>query len=163
MNRLWIALIVCALAGCAALVGSSVTPGMTQADVTRIGGKPAAEGRLPNGETSWDYTQQPSGYYNWRVVFGSGGTVSEVRNLLTYQNFYTLKQGMTEPEVTGVLGPTLLRQHYWLGTYSISYRFMDASTFMMMTAVFSKDGHLTQYFWEPDQAIYSTVSGGCCK
>ncbi|NJL17028.1 MAG: hypothetical protein HC938_07370 [Nitrospira sp.] len=32
--------------------------------------------------------------------------------------------------------------------------------FMMMTAEFSRDGHLTTYHWQPDQAIYSTPGGG---
>jgi hypothetical protein len=50
---LWIAL-VCAVAGCAARVGSSVTTGMAQADVTRLAGKPFAEGRLQSGEPYWD-------------------------------------------------------------------------------------------------------------
>jgi hypothetical protein len=67
---------------------------------------------------------------------------------------------MTEPEVVGVLGPARMRELYWLGTYSISYRFMEASTFMMMTAEFTRDGHLTTYHWQPDQAIYSTPGGG---
>lgn len=154
---LWIALL-CAVAGCASTVGSSVRPGMTQADVTRVAGKPFAEGRLPGGEPYWDYTLQPSGYYTWRVVFGPDGAVREVRNLMTQQNFLNLKPGMTEPEVVGVLGPARMRERYWLGTYSISYRFMEASTFMLMTAEFSRDGRLTTYHSQPDPAIYSTPS-----
>ena len=155
---LWIALLL-AVAGCAAWVGSSVKPGMAQADVAGVGGKPFAEGRLQTGEPYWDYTLQPSGYYTWRVIFGPDGRVREVRNLMTQQNFLNLKPGMSEPDVVGLLGPVRMRQLYWLGTYSISYRFMEATTFMMMTAEFTRDGQLTAYHWQPDQAIYSTVSG----
>jgi hypothetical protein len=155
---LWIALL-CVVAGCAARVGTSVRPGMAQAEVARLGGKPIAEGRLPTGDPYWDYTLQPSGYYTYRVVFGPEGTVREVRNLLTEENFLNLKPGMSESDVAGLLGPARIRETYWLGTYSIGYRFMRASTFMMMTAEFSRDGHLTTYYWQPDDAIYSTVSG----
>lgn len=156
---LWITLLL-AVAGCAARVGSSVKPGMAQADVTRVAGKPFAEGRLQTGDPYWDYTLQPSGYYTYRVVFGSDGTVREVRNLMTQQNFLNLKPGMSEPEVVGLLGPARMRELYWLGTYSISYRFMEATTFMLMTVEFSRDGHLTSYHWQPDAAIYSTPGGG---
>jgi len=159
MSRLLWIVLMCALAGCAARVGSSVTPGMAQADVTRAAGKPFTEGRLGGGEPFWDYTLQPSGYYTYRVVFGGDGRVQDVRNLMTIQNIMTLKPGMSEAEVERVLGTARMRETYWQGTYSVSYRFMEATTFMLMTAVFSRDGHLTTYFWQPDPAIYSTPSG----
>jgi hypothetical protein len=157
-NLLWIITLL-AVTGCAARVGSAVTPGMAQAEVTRVGGKPFAEGRLPSGEPFWDYTLQPSGYYTWRVVFGPDGAVRDVRNLMTQQNFLNLKPGMSEADVVALLGPARMRERYWQGTYSISYRFMEAATFMLMTAEFSPDGHLTTYHWQPDPAIYSTPSG----
>ncbi len=160
MRKLACIVLLCALAGCAARVGTSVKPGMAQAEVARLGGKPIAEGRLPSGEAYWDYTLQPSGYYTYRVVFGPDGAVREVSNLLTQQNFLKLKLGMSESDVEALLGPARLRERYWLGTYSISYRFMEAATFMMMTAEFSRDGRLTTYHWQPDAAIYSTVSDG---
>jgi outer membrane protein assembly factor BamE (lipoprotein component of BamABCDE complex) len=163
MNKLVGLVALLVVAGCAARIDSTVRPGMSQADVTRVGGKPFSEGRLPSGESYWDYTLQPSGYYTFRVRFGPDGTVRDVRNLMTQQNFVNLKPGMTEAEVVGVLGPARMRERYWLGTYSISYRFMEAATFMMMTAEFTPDGHLTTFHWQPDQAIYSTPGGGGFK
>jgi outer membrane protein assembly factor BamE (lipoprotein component of BamABCDE complex) len=163
MDRLpWIVL-MCILAGCAARVGSTVTPGMAQAEVARVAGQPFTEGRLSAGEPFWDYTLQPSGYYTFRVVFGPDGNVREVRNLMTMQNFLSLKPGMSQPDVERVLGQARMRQTYWQGTYSVSYRFMEATTFMLMTAEFTREGQLTTYFWEPDPAIYSTVSGSGIK
>jgi hypothetical protein len=160
MDRLpWIVL-MCILAGCAARVGSTVTPGMAQAEVARVAGQPFTEGRLSAGEPFWDYTLQPSGYYTFRVVFGPDGNVREVRNLMTLQNIMTLQPGMSQAEVERVLGTARMRETYWQGTYSVSYRFMEASTFMLMTAEFSRDSHLTIYHWQPDPAIYSTPSGG---
>jgi hypothetical protein len=158
MRRLLWIVLACAVAGCAARVGSSVTPGMGQAEVARLGGKPIAEGRLPSGESYWDYTLQPSGYFTYRVVFGPDGAVREVRNLLTLQNFLNLKPGMSEADVEALLGPARMRAAYWRGAYSISYRFMDVSTFMVMTAEFSRDGRLAAYYWQPDDAMYSAQS-----
>ena len=52
-----------ALAGCAATVGHAVRSGMTESQVRAVGGKPVLEQKLLNGETAWDYTLQPSGYF----------------------------------------------------------------------------------------------------
>ena len=151
---------VIALAGCAANVGSRVHPGMTQAQVAQVGGKPASERKLSGGETAWDYTLQPSGYFTWRVVFDNDGRVREVNNLTTYDNSLQISPGMTESEVETIMGPTFLREKYWQGNYSIGYRYMEGATFMYLTVLMSKDGRVTGTTWQPDDAIYSTVSGG---
>jgi len=152
-----------ALAGCATNVGSRVHPGMTQAEVMSVGGKPASERKLAGGETAWDYTLQPSGYFTWRVVFGGDGRVRAVDNLTTYENSLKIVPGMTEAEVQTIMGPTFLREKYWQGNYSIGYRYMDGATFMYLTVLMSKDGRVTGTTWQPDDAIYSTVSGGGLK
>ena len=150
---------VLALAGCAARVGGHVTPGMSQPDVSSIGGAPAAEGKLATGERYWDYTLQPSGYFTWRVVFGTDGRVTGVHNLLTERNILNLKTGMNETDVAQVLGPSLMREGYWRGDYSVAYRFMENATFMLLTVQFTRDGHLSYYYWEPDPAMYSAPGG----
>jgi len=74
----WTAILaVCAmlLAGCAATVGSRVHPGMTESEVIGVGGKPVREHTLPTGDTAWEYTLQPTGYFTWRVVIGRDGRV----------------------------------------------------------------------------------------
>ena len=151
---------VCAimLAGCAATVGHSVNAGMSESEVLRAGGKPAREHKLSGGESAWDYTLQPSGYFTWRVVFGSDGRVSEVRNLTTYENSLKVAPGMTEAEVEQIMGPTFIREKYWTGNYSIGYRYMDDATFMMMTVLMSKDGHVTTAIWQPDNIMYDATS-----
>jgi outer membrane protein assembly factor BamE (lipoprotein component of BamABCDE complex) len=159
----WTAILsVCAivLTGCAATVGSRVTPGMTESEVLSVGGKPALEHKMPGGETAWDYTLQPSGYFTWRVLFGRDGRVSEVRNLTTYENSLKLAPGMTEAEVRGIMGPTFIREAYWTGNYSVGYRYMDDATFMILTVLMSKDGRVTGYYWEPDGFQYDAVSEG---
>jgi len=157
--------VVCAiaLAGCATNIGSRVNPGMTQSDVVRVGGKPASERKLAGGETAWDYTLQPSGYFTWRVVFDNDGRVREISNLTTYENSLNISPGMTEGEVETIMGPTFLREKYWQGNYSIGYLYMDGPTFMYLTVLMSKDGRVTGTTWQPDDAIYSTVSGGGMK
>lgn len=151
------------LAGCAATVGQRVHTGMTESQVLGIGGKPALERKLNGGETAWDYTLQPSGYFTWRVVFGSDGRVREVKNLTTRENSLNVAEGMTEADVTMVMGPSFIRESYWQGNYSLGYRYMEDATFMMLTVLMSKSGKVTGTTWMPDQAIYSTVSGGGVK
>lgn len=148
------------LTGCAATVSSRVTPGMTEKEVRGIGGRPALEQKLAGGETGWDYTLQPSGYFTWRVVFAPDGRVREVRNLTTYENSLKITTGMTEAEVVGIMGPTFIREKYWLGTYSIGYRYMDDAIFMMLTVLMSKDGRVTGAIWQPDNIMYDAVSSG---
>ena len=147
------------LAGCAATVGHRVTAGMTEPQVLAVGGKPAQERKLPGGEAAWDYTLQPSGYFTWRVVFGRDGRVREVRNLTTYENSLKIAPGMTEAQVEEIMGPTLIRETYWTGNSSISYRYMDDATFMMVTVLMSKDGRVTSAIWQPDGIMYDAVSG----
>lgn len=165
MKRWIVILSLCAiaLAGCAAAVGQQVHTGMTESEVLGIGGKPAREQKLPGGETAWDYTLQPSGYFTWRVVYGRDGRVREVRNLATRENSLKITQGMTEADVEAIMGPTFIREAYWTGNYSIGYRFMDDATFMMLTVLMSKSGQVTGTTWMPDAAIYSTVSGAGVK
>jgi len=152
--------VVLTCAGCAATLSSRVTPGMTESEVLGIGGKPALEQKLAGGETAWDYTLQPSGYFTWRVVFAPDGRVREIRNLMTYENSLKVEPGMTEAQVQEIMGPTLIREKYWLGTYSISYRYMDQATFMMMTVLMSKDGRVTGSIWQPDGYMYDATSEG---
>jgi len=151
---------VLALAGCAATVSTRVTPGMTEKEVRGIGGKPALEQKLVGGETAWDYTLQPSGYFTWRVVFAPDGRVRQVRNLTTYENSLKIMPGMTEAEVVEIMGPTFIREKYWLGTYSIGYRYMDDAIFMMLTVLMSKDGRVTNAIWQPDNIMYDATSEG---
>lgn len=160
--KLWtaiLALCAIALAGCAATVGHRVHVGMTESQVVGVGGKPALERKLKGGETAWDYTLQPSGYFTWRVVFGRDGRVREVRNLATYENSLKIIEGMTEADVEMIMGPTYIRELYWTGNYSLGYRYMDDATFMVLTVLMAKSGQVTGTTWMPDPAIYSTVSG----
>lgn len=162
----WIAILaVCAmfLAGCAATVGHRVQTGMTEAEVLRVGGKPAREQKLPDGEAAWDYTLQPTGYFTWRVLIGRDGRVKDVRNLATYENSLKIATGMTEADVEAIMGPTFIREAYWTGNYSIGYRYMDDATFMMLTVLMSKSARVTGTIWQPDGAQYDAVSGGGVK
>jgi outer membrane protein assembly factor BamE (lipoprotein component of BamABCDE complex) len=148
------------LAGCAATVGSRVQPGMTEAQVRAVGGRPVHEQKTSAGETAWIYTLQPSGYFTWRVTFDRDGRVREVRNLTTSENFQNITPGMTESDVEAIMGPTFIREKYWTGNYSISYRYMEDATFMMLTVLMSKDGRVTSFVFEPDGVMYDAVSDG---
>jgi hypothetical protein len=86
-----------------------------------------------------------------------------VRNLATYENSLKIAEGMTEPEVEAIMGPTFIREAYWTGNYSIGYRYMDDATFMMLTVLMSKSAKVTGTIWQPDGAQYDAVSGAGVK
>ena len=102
--------------------------GQSSNEVRAKFGPPAAERRLPSGQSAWYYTTAPSGYFTWRVVFGAGGGVSEYTQVLTVQNFYSFPTGASRDEVLDRLGPPGERMSFArTETESWTYRFMNGT------------------------------------
>ena len=149
------------LAGCAAYdVSRMVTPGMAQGEVDALAGKPIAEGRLADNKAYWDYTRQPYGYAIYRVTFGPDERVREVRNLLTPENIRKLQAGMTQAEVSGVVGPSADEQAYANGTRSWSYRYQDYGVVKLLHVIFDSGDRVLWYYSEWDPRVYSKKGGG---
>ena len=151
------ALLLAALAGCAATAQRNVSPGMTQDEVSAQLGKPAASGRLATGEEYRDYSQQPFGYRIDRVTFTSDGRVRDVRNLLTEANFKNLHAGMTPDEVLAVVGPSPVSEQraYAGGTRSWSYRYRDVEVIKLLHVIFGPDDRVQHFYTEWDPRVYS--------
>jgi outer membrane protein assembly factor BamE (lipoprotein component of BamABCDE complex) len=151
-------LLAALLAGCAADVHRVVAPGMTSAEVSARAGAPTIVGRLPNGEAYWDYSRQP--YYTDRVSYGPDERVREVRNLLTEENFRTLRPGMSAEEVLATLGPSYVNNSFANGTTAWTYRFQDVGIWKLLHVLFDPSGRLQRYGVEWDPNIYSKKNGG---
>src|SRR5438128_2380159 len=124
------------VSGCAVdRVPSLATPGMPASEVAARIGKPIAQGQLADGESYWDYSVQPMGYYNYRVTFGADERVREVRNLLTKENIARLEPGMTRAQVAEIVGPSLHPDRYANGTTSWSYRYDDVGVIKLLHVI----------------------------
>jgi len=154
-------LLYASLAGCATYdVSRLVTPGMAKGEVGALAGKPIAEGRLADSEAYWDYTRQPYGYYTYRVTFGPDERVREVRNLLTPENIRKLQAGMTQAEVSALVGASSEQQAYANGTRSWSYRYQDYGVIKLLHVIFDSGDRVLWYYSEWDPRVYSKKGGG---
>src|SRR5690348_11837804 len=144
MNALYSALLVAALAGCAA-----------------TGPQVVAEGRLPDGDTYRDYSTQPFGFTIVRETLGADGRVRESRNLLTEDNFKNLQPGMTPDEVLATVGPSPAsrQRSYAGGTKSWSYRYRDYEVIKLLHVIYGPDNRLQYWYTEWDPDVYSRGDG----
>ena len=156
------ALLLAALAGCAATAQRNISPGMTEPEVSEALGKPAASGRLATGEEYRDYSQQPFGYRIDRITFGADGRVRDVRNLLTEANFKSLRPGMTPDDVLATVGPSPVSEQrsYAGGTQSWSYRYRDVEVIKLLHVIFGPDGRVQHFYTEWDPRVYSKGDSG---
>jgi len=153
-------LLYASLAGCATYdVSHLVTPGMAKGEVSALAGKPIAEGRLADSEAYWDYTRQPYGYTIYRVTFGPDERVREVRNLLTPENIRKLQAGMTQAEVSALVGASSEQQAYANGTRSWSYRYQDYGVIKLLHVIFDSADRVLWYYSEWDPRVYSKKGG----
>ena len=152
---------VLALSGCAVdRLLQIATPGMAASEVQARIGKPIAQGSLPDGETYWDYSVQPMGYYNYRVTFGADERVRDVRNLLTKENIARLEPGMTRAQVAEIVGVSLEPARYANGTTSWSYRYDDVGVIKLLHVMFDPNERVQSTASEWDPRIYSKKGGG---
>jgi hypothetical protein len=147
------------IAGCASILGPhSVRMGESSNEVRAKVGPPAAERKLPSGQSAWYYTTAPSGYFTWRIVFGADGRVSEYTQVLTQQNFYSFPKGASHDEVLDRLGPPMERMTFARSnTEAWTYRWLDG-TFQMIANLTFGAGGLVQVSLIHDPAF--TAPGG---
>jgi outer membrane protein assembly factor BamE (lipoprotein component of BamABCDE complex) len=96
------------LAGCAALPTPETTlsPGMSSADVEAKMGKPKDTLVDSAGRTVWFYPTAPDEpRRTWAVLFARDGKLEKVEQRLTPANIAKVTPGMTKPQVRELLGP----------------------------------------------------------
>lgn len=153
-----------ALSGCAVdRLPSLVAPGASATDVEARMGKPIAQGVLPNGETYWDYTLQPLGYHNYRVIFAPDERVHAVQDLLTNQNIARIEPGMGRAQVLDIVGPSQQPEKYANGTTSLSWRYDDYGVIKLLHVIFDASDRVQWSYSEWDPRVYSKKGGGHSK
>lgn len=140
--------LVVALAGCSTI--ETVTPGTPAGEVVARFGTPVAQGKDYR-----DYSREPYGYY--RVSFGPDERVHDVRNLHTAENFAAIKPGMTQADISRLVGvPTAyLMQGYPGGASSWTYRYRDAGIAKLLYVEFDPAGSVLRHSTEWDPDVYS--------
>ena len=128
--------LVLAIAGCAVNpTRKSVAVGQSPEEVRAKLGAPATERKLSSGQSAWYYTTAPSGFFTWRVVFGTDGRVSEYAQVLTRQNFQALPKEASRDAVLDRLGPPMETMNFArTATQTWTYRWKDG-TFEMLAEI----------------------------
>lgn len=161
MKLVYSALLLVGLAGCASYGSGNIAAGMSENEVNARAGKPAASGRLANGEEYRDYSTQPFGFTISRVTFTPDGRVRDVRNLLTEENYKNLQLGMTPEQVLAVVGPSpsYEQRSYAGGTKSWTYRYRDYEVVKLLHVIYGADERLQYWYTEWDPKVYSKGDG----
>jgi len=119
-----------ALGACAAL-SPSVPPGASKSEVEATLGKPVDVLDAPGGEVVWQYPRGPSGQFTYMVAFGADGRAKGLTQALTWENFASIRPGMTRDEIRLRFGrPGTIVTYRNLGeeVWSYSYRIPAATS-----------------------------------
>jgi hypothetical protein len=143
----WIAAaaaVVALLAACDAQRIEKLEEGVaTEADVRRQFGAPHAVEARPDGSKMLEYTRQPEGSTNYRIVIGADGKMSSLRQLLTPANVARVQPGMNKLEVMELLGQVASSKAWELkGEEDWSWRYRDGSEPRHFTVTFNRDGQV---------------------
>jgi hypothetical protein len=135
--------LVLALTGCDQQRIEGLEEGVaTEADVRAKFGEPEQVWDGENGERIFEYNRQPSGHRNYMISIGTDGRMTALRQVLTPENFATIKPGMMMEEVRKKLGkpmrviPYALKQETY---YNWRYLEDSGNTSVIFSVVMDKD------------------------
>jgi hypothetical protein len=105
--KLFAALLVFLLAGCASFDGRGLVAGQSTAkDVEALMGVPAERIKLADGDTNWYYPRQPLGRMMYAVRMSPEGVMRSREQLLTEQNIAGLyRDATTREQARVIVGP----------------------------------------------------------
>jgi hypothetical protein len=135
--------LVLALTGCDQQRIEGLEEGVaTEADVRAKFGEPEQVWDGENGERIFEYNRQPAGHRNYMISIGTDGRMTALRQVLTPENFATIKPGMMMEEVRKKLGkpmrviPYALKQETY---YNWRYLEDSGNTSVIFSVVMDKD------------------------
>lgn len=76
----------------------------TEADVRGVMGQPDTVWDDGNGARTLEYPKGPEGVRTWMFAIGASGTLIDYKQVLTQENFDTIRSGMSSDEVRRMLG-----------------------------------------------------------
>lgn len=122
----------------------------TEQDVVRVFGAPAAVRSLPTGK-GLVYPLGPEGAHTLLIRLDAAGLYVGRENLLTRDNFARIGTGMTDADVTALLGPPgrvqplpLKQQTTW------EWRFLDGQETRVFVVAFDAAGRVVSTAIEED-------------
>ena len=95
LRRVWVVLLVTALAGCAGYSPSQVRPGQAAEDVRRSMGEPTGHYAMPGGGERLEYARGPYGKHTYMIDLDGSGRVTGWTQVLDEKIFNQIKVGMT--------------------------------------------------------------------
>lgn len=134
------ALLVLFVVGCGSLGVLRVKSGQTADDVRAAMGAPARIWSDTGGGESWEYSYPPRGQTAYMVRLDASKRVTRVDQVLTQENLYSVRAGMTQEDVERKLGrPSDKRPDRRGAGEEWMWRWVDVYD-MCFYAYFSPDG-----------------------
>lgn len=133
------------LAGCDPARVAKLEEGVsTEAQVREQFGEPVTLTVQADGSRVLDYPRQPEGWTNYRIVIGSDGKMSSLRQLLHPGNFDGVRPGQTQDEVRERLGrPARTQPWPQQGEVEWLWRFRpDVNRSQLFSVFFGPDGRV---------------------
>jgi hypothetical protein len=114
----------------------------TEVDVRQQFGEPAHVIEKADGSKVFAYPRQPEGVTNYEIVIGADGKMSSLRQLLTPVNFAKVQPGMSQVEVSGVLGKHAKSLRFAMKPDEEvwQWRFADGQARKVFEVVFDREG-----------------------
>lgn len=95
------------LVACASYGGHGLKPGeSTMADVMSVMGQPAMRWENPDHSLQLSFPRGPAGYHSFMVYLAPDGRLERIENVMGPASFGKIQAGMTQTEVTRILGPS---------------------------------------------------------
>jgi outer membrane protein assembly factor BamE (lipoprotein component of BamABCDE complex) len=134
--------------GCAGSTGMNLRPGVPETEVRASMGSPAMELRDPDGTRILYYPRGPMGNQTYVATLDSGGTLVDVRNVLSDGTFNAVRPGMTEAQVLRMIGPPREKDYFSnLGQTAWDWKFQDAWGYeAIFSVMFDKNGVVVSKF-----------------
>lgn len=101
----------------------------SEADVVAAMGRPEIVWEEDNGARTLEYPKGPAGTRTWMINIDSGGTLRDYTQVLTEENFATIKAGMGQDEIRRKLGkPRTVVQFPLKNEVVWDWRYLESGT-----------------------------------
>ncbi|RQO60627.1 outer membrane protein assembly factor BamE [Paucibacter sp. KBW04] len=130
------------LAGCDQQRADKLNEGVsTEADVRQQFGEPAQITERADGSKVLAYPRQPEGSTNYEIIIGADGKMSSLRQLLAPHNFAKIQPGMTQAEVSQILGRHAKTHRYALkpDEEEWEWRYLDGQSRKIFSVKFDRE------------------------
>jgi hypothetical protein len=112
-------------------------------------GKPLDVLSTPAGEVVWQYPSGPFGQQTYVVTFGNDGRVKSVSQALTWDNFATIRRGMSREEIRLMFGRPFT---------SVTYRPLDEEVWSYRYLIPVNDNRIFNVHFDAKTGLVKTTS-----